>query len=51
MIILKDSKYIVMDKITKQVISEHPYTTDYEQKKAKEAAQTSNDQWKESHAR
>jgi hypothetical protein len=48
MIILKDNKYIVMNKVTKEIISEHPYTSDYEQKKAKEAAIASNEQWKSS---
>ena len=46
MVILKDSEYQVIDTNTKELVSSHPFTTDYEKKKAKEAALQSNDAWK-----
>ena len=49
MIIQGNSEYIVMNKSTKEVISRHPFDSDYTKKKAKEEALASNTQWKESH--
>lgn len=48
MILLKPNKWVVLDTRTREVISEHPFTTDYEQKKAKEEALKSNSEWKAS---
>jgi hypothetical protein len=46
MVILKADKWVVMDTKTREVISEHPFTSDYEKKKAKESAIASNQAWK-----
>jgi hypothetical protein len=46
MVILEQNQWVVMDTNTKEVVSAHPFTSDYEKKKAKEAALASNQAWK-----
>lgn len=46
MIVLQGNKWVVMDTSTKAVVSEHPFTSDYEKAKAKEFALKSNSEWK-----
>lgn len=50
MLVLSEGKYTVMDKTTKEIISVHPFDSDYTQKKAKQEAIESNNRWKESKA-
>jgi hypothetical protein len=45
-IVLQGNKWVVMDTSTKAVVSEHPFTSDYEKAKAKDAALKSNQEWK-----
>lgn len=46
MILKKSDRYIVIDNITKEVISEHLFEDKRSMPEAEEAARKSNDEWK-----
>jgi hypothetical protein len=51
MILMENGKYVVKSTDTKELISEHPFTSEFEKKKALEAAKESNKNWKKDQAK
>lgn len=49
MITLEPGKWVVKDTNTGELLSEHPFETEYQKGKAKEAALAANAAWKAEH--